>query len=605
MRSTPLTQFTQRLGPHHFAHLRAVAEGIAVMESARRFLAIEHGHEATTAHRQTVDLVRTIARRHGDSAWRLIGVVIHTSEAGERPTLADFVESRSLQDWSEAEQLEFYEAAYPLDTSAQAKAQRRQRLRRKQLDVLRTLETHYAEQPQANDMVTGWYDERTAAKLIGAGYINLGQLQQAIRTGGRWYANLAGIGRTKAQRIAAHLQTLLPLPGSAMGGHFFSAATKLLQAPIDGTMEEPVSTGREDPISHSLQEKSFALPSMLNARNDADAVRTWVQTHAGSAATVKSFWREARVFLLWLQLERNHLRFADVKVNDCLAFRAFLENIPPHWISRQRAQPGQPGWAPFRGPLSETSRHHLINIVASLFAYLERADYLRQNPWPLIKTRATMKKTAANTLDTRAFSAEAQTQIQAFIAQCPASPAQARMQFMVVFLASVGLRASELLSAQVQDVRPTPYGYALEVVGKANKRRVVALPPIAVNAIEDYLHARGLGDIGSAPKHAPLLASAIDPMESISYQALYLTMRTWLGKAIDQAAIPALEKQLLQGASTHWLRHTFATRAIEREVPMEVVQAQLGHSSINTTMNVYAKASLQRQLSGITEAFKK
>ena len=605
MRSTPFTPFTQRLGPHHFAHLRAVAEGIAVMESARRFLAIEHGHEAITAHRQTVDLVRTIARRHGDPAWRLIGVVIHTSEAGERPTLTDFVESRSLQDWSEAEQLEFYEAAYPLDASAQAKAQRRQRLRRKQLDVLRTLETHYAEQPQASDMVTGWYDERTAAKLIGAGYINLGQLQQAIRTGGRWYANLAGIGRAKAQRIAAHLLTLLPPPGSVMGCHFFSAATKLLQAPINGAMEVSDSAGSEEPISHSLQENSSALPSMLNASNDADAVRTWVQTHAGSAATVKSFWREARVFLLWLQLERNHLRFADVKVNDCLAFRAFLENIPPHWISRQRAQPGQLGWAPFRGPLSEASRHHLLNIVASLFAYLERADYLRQNPWPLIKTRAAMKKTAANTLDTRAFSAEAQTQIQTFIEQCPASPAQARMQFLVAFLASVGLRASELLNAQVQDVRHTAYGYALEVVGKANKRRVVGLPPIAVNAIEDYLHARGLGGIEEAPKHAPLLASAVDPMESISYQALYLTMRTWLGKAIDQAAIPELEKQSLRGASTHWLRHTFATRAIEREVPMEVVQAQLGHSSINTTMNVYAKASLQRQLSGIAEAFQK
>ena len=603
-------QFIHRLGPHHFAHLRAVAEGIAVMESAKRFLAIEHGHEAITAHRQTVDLVRAIARRHGDAAWRLIGVVIHASDAGERPALADFVEDRSLHDWSEAEQLEFYEAAHPLNASAQTKAQRRQRLRRKQLEMLRSLESHYAEQPQGSDMVTGWYDERTATKLIGAGYLNLEQLQQAIRTGGRWYAGLAGIGRTKAQRIAAHLQTLLPSRGMPAGGYLFFAAKGLLQAPIERSNEASSTVASDIEITvHGLQsrpaETSHGLSSMLNATNDADAVRTWVQTHAGSAATVKSFWREARVFLLWLQLERNHLRFADVKVNDCLAFRAFLENIPPHWISRQRAQPGQLGWAPFRGPLSEASRHHLLNIVASLFAYLERADYLRQNPWPLIKTRAAMKKTAANTLDTRAFSAEAQKQIEAFIAHCPASPAQARMRFIVTFLASVGLRASELLSAQVQDVRHTSYGYALEVTGKANKRRVVALPSIAVKAIEDYLNARGLGDLTTAPAHAPLLASAKDSMERISYQALYLTMRTWLGKAVEQLAICEQEKRELRGASTHWLRHTFATRAIEREVPMEVVQAQLGHSSINTTMNVYAKASLQRQLSGIADAFKK
>ena len=602
------THFIQRLGPHHFAHLRAVAEGIALMESARRYLGIEHGHEAATAHRHTVDLVRAIARRHDASAWRLIGVVIHAYEASERPALADFVESRSLHDWNEAEQVEFYEAAHPLDASTQAKAQRRQRLRRKQLDMLRTLETHYAEQPQASDMVSGWYDERTATKLIGAGYLNLEQLQQAIRTGGRWYAGLAGIGRTKAQRIAAHLQTLLPDRRAPVGNYFFSAAVGLLQPPIEQSVDAlPIVASDLTPPIHAQlrrpEETSHGLPSMLNATNDADAVRTWVQTHAGSAATVKSFWREARVFLLWLQLERQQLRFVDLKVDDCLAFKAFVENIPPHWISRQRAQPGQAGWAPFRGPLSEASRHHLLNIVAALFAYLKQADYLHQNPWPLIKTRVTMKKTAANTLDTRAFSAEAQKQIETFITQCPASPAQARMQFIVTFLASVGLRASELLSTQVQDVRHTPYGYALEVVGKANKRRVVALPPIALNAIDDYLHARGLGDIETAPRHAPLLASAIDPMEGISYQALYLTMRTWLGKAIDQAAIPEIEKRSLRGASTHWLRHTFATRAIEREVPMEVVQAQLGHVSINTTMNIYAKASLQRQLSGIAAAF--
>ena len=93
-------------------------------------------------------------------------------------------------------------------------------------------------------------------------------------------------------------------------------------------------------------------------------------------------------------------------------------------------------------------------------------------------------------------------------------------------------------------------------------------------------------------------------MAPISYQALYLTVRAWLGKAIERADIADLEKRSLRGATTHWLRHTFATRAIEREVPMEVVQAQLGHTSINTTMNIYAKASLQRQLSGIAAAFK-
>jgi integrase len=36
---------------------------------------------------------------------------------------------------------------------------------------------------------------------------------------------------------------------------------------------------------------------------------------------------------------------------------------------------------------------------------------------------------------------------------------------------------------------------------------------------------------------------------------------------------------------------------------MEVVQAQLGHANLSTTMNIYAKAPLQRQVAEIGKAF--
>ena len=55
------TSYVQRLGRHHFAHLRAVANGIELVESAKRYLGVEHGHQAQTAHRQTRDAVRALA----------------------------------------------------------------------------------------------------------------------------------------------------------------------------------------------------------------------------------------------------------------------------------------------------------------------------------------------------------------------------------------------------------------------------------------------------------------------------------------------------------------------------------------------------------------
>ena len=592
-------RFIHRLGPHHFAHLRAVAEGIDLNESALRYLGIEHGNEAITAHRQTVDQVRAIARRRGDSAWRLIGVRIRVQDFSLRPSLEDFIVDRDLDGWSESEQLEFYEAAFPTDH----KAERRDRLRRRQLELLRSLETSNAEQPKPQDMVTGWFDERSATKLVGAGFINLGEMAKAIAAGGRWYRNLPGVGKGKAQRIAAHLHTLIPSATPPLRRLFALPSSALADHPLE------LEWLPRNAYQESLQTPPMELPlsgsgSMLNASSDLQAMRTWIQTHAGSAATVKSFWREARVFMLWLQWERGGITFSEVKVEDCLAFRAFTENIPAHWISRERASPGQPGWAPFRGQLSQSSRHHLLNIVGALFAYLKLADYIGQNPWPLIKTRASMKKTAVNSVDTRAFSEDAQTEIQRFIDAQPPSPSRARMRFIVGFLSGVGLRASELLAARLGDLRYVSGGDVLQVIGKGGTPRVVAIPPSALVALEDYLEARGIGSLQQAPVKAPLLASAKGPMESIGYQALYLTVRTWLRNAINASLLPSAERQSLAGASAHWLRHTFATRAIKREVPMEVVQAQLGHANISTTMNIYAKAPLERQIETISAAFK-
>ncbi|RYF04284.1 MAG: hypothetical protein EOO77_29870, partial [Oxalobacteraceae bacterium] len=72
-----------RLGRHHFAHLRAVAEGLSLSDAAHRYLAIEHGAEAVTAHRLVVEQVRALARRRGDARWRLIGIEIRDNAAAD------------------------------------------------------------------------------------------------------------------------------------------------------------------------------------------------------------------------------------------------------------------------------------------------------------------------------------------------------------------------------------------------------------------------------------------------------------------------------------------------------------------------------------------
>jgi hypothetical protein len=84
----------RRLGPHHFAYLRAAAEGLDRAALALRYLGLEHGHERRSAHTELVDQVRDIARRNGERAWRLVGITIRIAPSGaQRPTLQAFVEA--------------------------------------------------------------------------------------------------------------------------------------------------------------------------------------------------------------------------------------------------------------------------------------------------------------------------------------------------------------------------------------------------------------------------------------------------------------------------------------------------------------------------------
>lgn len=51
--------------------------------------------------------------------------------------------------------------------------------------------------------------------------------------------------------------------------------------------------------------------------------------------------------------------------------------------------------------------------------------------------------------------------------------------------------------------------------------------------------------------------------------------------------ISVLNKAKISKIKFHGLRHTYATRLFEENVPIKTVQALLGHSNINTTMNIY------------------
>lgn len=594
------TRFIRRLGPHHFAYLRAIAEGLDANMSANRYLGLAHGHEHRSARNQLIDTVRTIARRNGERDWRLIGMSIKAeSPSAHRPTLQEFIEARGLDGWSEDEQIEMLEAAFPVDR----RSVRRDRLRQRQIDLLRRLEHAESAPPRATDLVSDWFDEVTARRLIWAGHNTLADLSRVIAAGGKWFRTMPGIGATKARRISAHLLTLIPAALPPERPFFplriIEDVVPTLASPAEPALQLSWTPLPSLPSSHPPS----PVRSLLDANTDMQAVKAWLQARCSSEATAKCYFREARRLMLWLSKERLGRTFASMRVEDCLAYQLFLQQIPPGWISRDRHSPGQMGWAPFRGPLTPASQRQAITILGALFAWLAAAKYIQGNPWLMVNGNTGSTDQTTQALDTKSISDVALDQIQRFIRSQPPSPSAHRIGFIVTFMETVGLRSSELVKAKLGDFSLQPEGWTLRVVGKGSKTRTVFVPRPAFEALQTYLAKRGLGGIEVAPPDAPLLASAVDAVSPVGYQALYITVKRWFAKAISASSLSSREQNDLSGATTHWLRHTFGTKAVALEVPYDVIQQQLGHSSVTTTMNIYGRAPLKRRAEELGRAF--
>ena len=606
-----------RLGPHHFAHLRAVAEGLEVATAAERYLGIEHGHQAVTAHRVVVDGLRAIARRRGDRDWRLIGLLIRPPKASSKPSLEDFMAERDLDGWSEAEVLEMYAEAYPDDQ----RTERRNRLRVRQLELLKQLEFSSSETPQLSDRLDGWLAPEMAGHLQRCGLLLLGDLHDLIQKGGRWWSGIPAMGQGKAQRLRDHVYALLPhlaimpRPFAEALTRPFAAAMGALSSPAAASLGSgPHTPGAFSAATTLPPLSSPALPSPVVAsvpafgsdslepvaETDAGAVEAWVLARAGATATAKAYLREGRRLLIWLQTEQRR-GFKQMRAEDCRSYMAFLAHVPPQWSSKTNVAALSPGWAPFRGPLSVSSQRHAVVICTALFDWLVTVGYLSRNPWQLVNRRLGDDR-AVDSLDSRAFTPEAWREILRCIGAEHPSPARHRMLFVLQFVEGTGLRAAELLGAKLSDLKPHKGGWVMQVHGKGSRNRVIAVPSQSVQALHDYLAARHLDWPNGTASETPLLASATDPMAPITYPALYQTVKRWLAKAIRQSALPPHEQATALRASPHWLRHTFGTRAVERQAPIEAVQRQLGHADPRTTMR-YARTQIDRLQSEMEKAF--
>ena len=142
----------------------------------------------------------------------------------------------------------------------------------------------------------------------------------------------------------------------------------------------------------------------------------------------------------------------------------------------------------------------------------------------------------------------------------------------------------------------------LRVHGKGRRNRTVPLPATGVEATKVYFASRGLALEGAAAE-TPLLASLADPKAPLGYSALHESFTRFVKRAVRAAGdLAPEERSRAEKASAHWLRHTHATRAAERQVPPDVLQENLGQSDPRTTARYY-RAQMHRRQKEMERAF--
>lgn len=454
--------------------------------------------------------------------------------------------------------------------------------------------------PQIADPVEQWFAARAVRALHAHGIVTLADLTVRIPRRRQWWKAIPDLGATSARQIEAFFAA-------------YPALTERARALIATSKPGSIVPWHSLRLPHEVDGSAGtfrASPStcMLDASNDYEAVQAWLSLHE-SSATQRTYRKEAERLILWAIVERGRA-LSSLTTEDAVAYRTFLRRPTPRerWVGPLRPR-SAPDWRPFVGGLSPRSAAHALSILGALFRWLIEQRYVLVNPFAGVKVRGGAK--AADLDASRAFT-EGEWLLVRTIADGLewsydwSAPAAQRLRFLLDFGIATGLRANELVSARLGQIDTDARGeHWLRVTGKGQKAGKVALPPLAWDALTQYLLARQL-PVSPArwQPDTPLVGSLDgDDAIAISGMRLWAVLRRFFRQVADVIAAdhPPLAGKLRR-ASPHWMRHTHATHALAYGAELTTVRDNLRHASVSTT-SIYLHSDDDKRSQQIRKAF--
>ncbi|MGE2817957.1 tyrosine-type recombinase/integrase [Mycobacterium heidelbergense] len=161
-----------------------------------------------------------------------------------------------------------------------------------------------------------------------------------------------------------------------------------------------------------------------------------------------------------------------------------------------------------------------------------------------------------------------------------------RDRAIVLTAVLTGLRADELVRADIGDIRPADGGGVIHVHGKGNKDRRIPIEHALIRELEAYLGSRAARFPGTTKRRFTGTGLAAWPATAplfVGSDGERMTRGTLQYRVLRAFKKAGLNSQRAAGVLVHGFRHTFATELANGNVSVYALMKLLGHDSMVTS----------------------
>lgn len=348
-------------------------------------------------------------------------------------------------------------------------------------------------------------------------------------------------------------------------------------------------------------ENRKAGPSQLSAETDLEAVRAWLEQYEDDPQVHRSFRREAERVINWLLLAVD-CPLSSATHDHIAAYLTFLRDPQPEkqWCAKRGIRRTDPAWRPFNRPLSAGGVEYARTVLGNLFGFLRDMDYLTASPMPFRWGNKPLTETSWAKRQRFVPAATMKIVLAELVKLADAELDKRRKRereralFVVRFLANTGLSSVELAAAKLDDfdaVRDSAGNRitVLHVEGLGARKRQVVIGSAAIDALNRYHATYELPNQPGAPILLTLsgnnLHSRASVDQSVAYSVLRDAFESVAEALTDQGDLSLAELDHLCRTTPQSLRRTYAILCLERGIPFQHLQVQLGHRSATSTGN--------------------